>query len=426
MLSLLELSRQCEDQGRRKLRSFSPRKVASGVWHLARHYVMELTNSHAVLHGGYESLTGGATLAAADHVWDNTPDEEDWLISHAQGHHRYTNRVGRDDDLGYSLFRVSDLQPYRWYHLLQPLFLFLMPFVESIHFPFYIAAARARIEGRRVYTWETVRRGALKVLQHWRINYVQEPIKARGAALQVLLGNFIARHIANVIIVVMLSCEHLNGRVLDLESTDEPLDRDEFYLQQLLTSASFTISETFEAHHSLGVSLHIEHHLFPRMPIGRLPAIRESIKELCARFDVPYDCEPWYRALLAVTKTVVTHSVPWAKPCKARVKRRECWQQWRDEHRARRSRFNRVLPVELHDIHLARSRVTLTARSDENLLEALERAGVEVPSLCRRGACGTCETPLLDGDVEQYGHAEHDRTVRPCSAKARSDLLLDL
>ena len=426
MLALVALSRERERDGRQKLRALNPKRFASGVWDLARHYVMEFTNSHAVLHEGYEALPGGYKLKASEHVWNNTPDEDDWRISHSQGHHPHTNRVGKDDDLGYLLFRVSDLQPFRWYHPFQTLFLLFMPFVESVHFPLYIASARARIEGRSVWTRDTFGSAARKILRHWRINYVEEPIRARWAALQVILGNFVARHVANVMIVSMLSCEHLNGRVLDVEPDDPPLDRDEFYLQQVLTSASFTVTDHFEAVHSLGVSLHIEHHLYPRMPIGRLPMIRDEIRPICEKYEVPYDCEPWYRALWAATVTVVRHSVPWAKPSAARLERRRFWREWRDEHRARRRRQAAVAPVEEYQLQLARRGQRLPVRSDEPLLTSLERAGLSVPTLCRRGACGTCEMPLLDGEILQYGAKGRQPVVRLCSAFPRSDLCIDM
>lgn len=36
----------------------------------------------------------------------------------------------------------------------------------------------------------------------------------------------------------------------------------------------------------------------------------------------------------------------------------------------------------------------------QSLLEIAEEAGVEIPSLCRAGACGTCKSRLLNGDVD--------------------------
>ena len=46
-----------------------------------------------------------------------------------------------------------------------------------------------------------------------------------------------------------------------------------------------------------------------------------------------------------------------------------------------------------------RSRATATAPSGRTLLDVAERSGVEIPSLCRVGICGTCRTRVTAGDV---------------------------
>jgi ferredoxin-NADP reductase len=50
-------------------------------------------------------------------------------------------------------------------------------------------------------------------------------------------------------------------------------------------------------------------------------------------------------------------------------------------------------------VEFARSSKTGTAAEGETLLEVAARAGVDIPSACRQGQCGTCKTRLLDGSV---------------------------
>lgn len=52
------------------------------------------------------------------------------------------------------------------------------------------------------------------------------------------------------------------------------------------------------------------------------------------------------------------------------------------------------------EIELARSDMVLTVRADQSVLEAVRDAGVEHPSSCEMGFCGTCETVVLSGDVD--------------------------
>ena len=86
-------------------------------------------------------------------------------------------------------------------------------------------------------------------------------------------------------------------------------------------------------------------------------------------------------------------------------------------------------------VRLARSGITLSVRPQESVLEAIERAGVEVRFLCRGGACGQCETEVLscEGRLLHHDHwlSEEDkasgRRVMPCVSRFEGRLLtLDL
>ncbi len=57
-------------------------------------------------------------------------------------------------------------------------------------------------------------------------------------------------------------------------------------------------------------------------------------------------------------------------------------------------------------MHLCKSNKTIRVGENESLLEAIERAGVEAPFLCRGGACGQCETDVVSCDGE-FIHRDH-------------------
>jgi ferredoxin len=66
-------------------------------------------------------------------------------------------------------------------------------------------------------------------------------------------------------------------------------------------------------------------------------------------------------------------------------------------------------------------------------LDALDDAGVPVPSSCREGTCGTCETTVLEGEVEHRDSILTDEertsgnTMMVCVSRARSArLVLDV
>ena len=74
-------------------------------------------------------------------------------------------------------------------------------------------------------------------------------------------------------------------------------------------------------------------------------------------------------------------------------------------------------PGNAFEVTLARSKKRVRVGEDQSLLEALEAAGVEPPYLCRGGACGQCETDVLEYDG-RFDHRDHwltDEQHKSCS-----------
>jgi phthalate 4,5-dioxygenase reductase component len=83
------------------------------------------------------------------------------------------------------------------------------------------------------------------------------------------------------------------------------------------------------------------------------------------------------------------------------------------------------------EVRLAQSGRTVRVPSGVSILEALRREGVQVPSSCESGTCGTCRTRLLEGvaDHRDYVLDEDERLgeIMICVSRARSPrLVLDL
>lgn len=66
-------------------------------------------------------------------------------------------------------------------------------------------------------------------------------------------------------------------------------------------------------------------------------------------------------------------------------------------------RFLAPPPGNIFKVNLQRSNTTITVGTHQSILEAVEAAGIDAPYLCRGGACGQCETQVLNCD----GHIEH-------------------
>lgn len=76
-------------------------------------------------------------------------------------------------------------------------------------------------------------------------------------------------------------------------------------------------------------------------------------------------------------------------------------------------------------VRLARTGKVLDVPVTKTILEVLRENGLEVPSSCETGTCGTCRTKMLAGvaDHRDLVLAEHERadTIMICVSRARSD-----
>lgn len=80
-------------------------------------------------------------------------------------------------------------------------------------------------------------------------------------------------------------------------------------------------------------------------------------------------------------------------------------------------------------IRLARKGVDLVVPADKTIIEVLRDAGIEVKTSCEQGVCGTCVTPVLEGEPEHHdlylSEDEHRAGLMTlCVSRARSRMLV--
>ncbi|QKJ20533.1 PDR/VanB family oxidoreductase [Microbacterium hominis] len=85
------------------------------------------------------------------------------------------------------------------------------------------------------------------------------------------------------------------------------------------------------------------------------------------------------------------------------------------------------------DVYFDYSGIEAHVGPGQSILQVAEDAGIEVPTSCREGTCGTCETPLMSGEVVHLdsvlsvAEREASTTMMICISRARCPrLVLDL
>lgn len=80
-------------------------------------------------------------------------------------------------------------------------------------------------------------------------------------------------------------------------------------------------------------------------------------------------------------------------------------------------------------VRLARSGREIIVPADRSILEVLLEEGFDIPSVCREGICGTCETRVLSGRPDhrdailEEDEQESGKTMMICVSRALDDYL---
>ncbi len=82
-------------------------------------------------------------------------------------------------------------------------------------------------------------------------------------------------------------------------------------------------------------------------------------------------------------------------------------------------------------VELARSQMSLEVAASQSILDAMLEAGVWAQYECKRGECGMCMTPVLEGEPDHRDvfltESDRERFMCTCVSRAKSEgLVLDL
>ncbi|MGJ9421820.1 fatty acid desaturase family protein [Aeromicrobium sp. CF3.5] len=350
VLRIITLQRRLAAAGRITLfASMFPPAWLLGTTLLASAKILEnMEIGHNAMHGQWDWMND-PEIHSSNWEWDTTQPAEQWKHSHNYVHHQFTNVLGHDNDVGYGILRMSRDQKWTPYNLGQPVYNALLALLfewgVALH-DLDIEAIRKREKDPQLL-WKQLKQIGTKVRQQAVKDYVLFPALTGPQWLHTLTANATANLTRNLWTYMIIFCGHFpDGAVHFTEEELEDETRAEWYLRQMLGSANF---EGGKLLHLMSGQLgyQIEHHLFPDLPSNRYAQISVKVKDICARYDIPYTTGPLHQQYGQTFRTIMKLSLPNRRtednpaPTPARAKRR-----LRDDERpTRRSELGKWSPA---------------------------------------------------------------------------------
>jgi linoleoyl-CoA desaturase len=268
---------------------------------------------HNLLHGQWDWMRD-PKIHSTTWDWDHATPAGQWQRSHNQGHHTYTNILGKDNDLGYGILRVDEDQEWEPRHLVQP----LLNLLNALGFEYGIAAYDLEVgmmlREKRGVTAEfkaNLRETLSRVGKHAVRDYVLHPLLSGRSFKRTLTANLTANVTRNVWSHSVIMCGHFPEGVETFEQDAIRPDesRGQWYLRQMLGSANISGSRVM---HTLAGNLshQIEHHLFPDLPSNRYIEIAPRVRALFQRYGLHYHAAPLPQQVASAWHRVLRLSLP--------------------------------------------------------------------------------------------------------------------
>ncbi|MEO6495859.1 MAG: acyl-CoA desaturase, partial [Solirubrobacteraceae bacterium] len=271
---------------------------------------------HNVLHGQWDWMND-PSIHSSTWDWDTASPAAAWKHSHNYVHHTYTNIVGKDKDVGYEIMRIDPRQKWYPFYLAQPFYnLLLMAFFEwgvashDLDFEAIRSGKKSKQQLR-----DELKAMGVKARRQIIKDYIAFPaLSGRKGFKRTLKANFTANIVRNLWSHAIIFCGHFPDQAYTFVEEDvKDETRGGWYVRQLLGAANIEGSPTF--HFMSGnLSYQVEHHLFPDLPSSRYGEIAPRVKDICERYDLPYNTGPFFAQIGQVQRTILRLAFPGGKP----------------------------------------------------------------------------------------------------------------
>jgi len=325
---------------------------AAGTVALGASKILEnMEIGHNVLHGQWDWMND-PRINSSTWDWDTASTAEAWKHSHNYVHHTFTNIRGKDKDLGYEIMRIDPEQPWHPVYLLQPFYnLLLMAFFEwgvALHDMDYEAIRKGEKSKAEVH--RQIKGIVGKAKSQVVKDYIAWPLlsglattavelaletaadrrepgrrrrrgglagnlrrsldKGARAARKTAKANAAANVARNVWAYAIIFCGHFPDQTYTFSQAEvEDESPGGWYVRQLSGSANIEGGPFFHVA-SGNLGFQVEHHLFPDLPSTRYAEIAPQVKDICERYELPYNSGPFMQQLGMVQRTILRLAFP--------------------------------------------------------------------------------------------------------------------
>jgi linoleoyl-CoA desaturase len=302
----------------RLLLAFGSKRVAwwAGTGTLALAKIIEnMEIAHNVLHGQWDWMND-PEIHSSTWEWDMAGASKHWRITHNVAHHKYTNILGMDDDVGYGVLRVTRDEPWKPRNLLN------IPINTVLALGFEWGIALQHLELRKIRNPETraativrLREFSTKAGRQLAKDYAAYPAVTAvspwsGGFRSTLMANVVANGIRNLWANAVIFCGHFPDGAEKFTTTDMAGEgQGQWYLRQMLGSANIDAGPVL-AFLTGNLSYQVEHHLYPDLPSRRLAEISVRVRALCEKYDLTYTSGPMPVQYAKTWRTIAKLSLP--------------------------------------------------------------------------------------------------------------------
>ncbi|MFF0543034.1 fatty acid desaturase family protein [Nocardia thailandica] len=270
---------------------------------------MEL--GHNISHGQWDWMND-PEIHSTSWEWDMTGPSAQWRRAHNYSHHTYTNVLGKDEDLGFGILRMTRDEQWRPVHLIQPLANLLLAATFEWGIALHDWKIEKEITRTPIYQIDSEPNilFARKISTQVAKDFVLYPALTGRAWKSTLKANATANLVRNLWAYAVIFCGHFpDGAEKFTVEQLEGETQGEWYLRQMLGSANFSAGPAM-AFMSGNLCYQIEHHLFPDLPSNRYAEVAVQVRALCEKYDLPYTTGSLGKQYLLAFRTIHKLALP--------------------------------------------------------------------------------------------------------------------